>query len=374
MDTLTDIVANTPQTWLATNIAHESGALSKAGAVPYTVVDRGSWQVGLLGVTTLNLTAMNYRAANITVQDPVSAVETYTERLRREYDVDAVIVLSHLGNEHEFVTQLDTTVDAVLGGHNHDLLAMEVDGTLIARPGVNGTHVTEITLDNPGSITHHDVARANRDETISKRLNGYVSRSGLTDPVATVSEPIALDKEAGARGESRIGNFVTDAFRWKTGADVSVIAARMVRTGDILDGTVTPFDLIQIVPFDDQLVILELSGTQLADLFRELPHDDVPTSRDWYFGHVSGATLVWNRANELERMLVDGVPVDATTTYEVATSSYFVETDHIFTSITNNDVIDSYGPQYEALVDYAATIGINPKIEGRIVRSSESRR
>lgn len=372
LETLTNIITNTPQTWLATNIDHKSGVLSEAGAVPYTVVNCGSCEVGLLGVTTPELSDMNHRASQISVQDPISAVETYTKRLRRSRNVDAVIVLSHLGNEREFATQLDISVDAVLGGHNHDQLATEVDGTIVARPGVNGTHVTDIRLKHPRSITHHPVARANRNEAISKRINAYISSSGLSDTVATVPEPITLDKKAGSRGESRIGNFVTDAFRWKTGADVAVIAARMIRTGETLEGEVTPFDLIKIAPFDDQLVVLDLPGCQLIDLFRELRHETVPTLRDWYFGHVSGATLVWNQADELDRILVDGATLDATATYEVATSSYFVQTNHIFTTLKKPDVIDSFGPQYDALVEYAETNGIEPEIEGRIIRSDYS--
>lgn len=372
VDTLAEVVTESPQTWLATNVAHETGVLSNAGAESYIVVDRGATTVGVLGVTTPKLPKMNHKASSVCVRDPVSAVEEYAHRLRSNYDVDAVIVLSHLGNERNFVERLDTSVDCVLGGHNHDTISTTVDGTLVARPGVNGTHVVEMTLGDQPVVTHHSVADTARNPTILTTFREYLAMTGLTDTVAAVSDPITLKKAAGARGESRIGNFVTDAYRWQSGADVALIAARAIRSGDILAGDVTPFDLIKLVPFDDRLVVLELSGSRLIDSFRELAHEDAPTMRDWYFGHVSGAELVWSREHGLDRVQVVDSPVDASATYEVATSSYFVETDHIFSAFGEADVVESCGTQYEALVNYADIHGIDPELEGRMVRPDES--
>lgn len=371
IDTLADIIAISPQTWVSTNLKHKTDRLTNAGVRPYTVVHTGDTSVGILGVTTPKLPAMNHHATDVEVRDPVETIEDHAARIRARHDVDAVVVLSHLDAERALATQLDAPVDAILGGHDHDPISAVVDGVPVARPGANGSHVIELELGDSPEIARHHVGDASPHSGVRNALQEYITDAGLNESIATVSEPVSLQKAAGAQGESRIGNFVTDAYRWVAGTDVAVLAARAIRTGDFLTETVTPFDLINVVPFADDLVVLELTGNKLAEVFRDLDHRDAPTMRDWYFGHVSGAELVWEEPRTLEHATVDGSPLDPAETYELATSSYYVETDHIFTALDKVNVIERMGPQYDSLVDYTRECGINPEIEGRIVRPGD---
>lgn len=372
METIRNVVASSPQVWVNSNLDHPSGVLEHAGAARHTTVERGSVTVGFVGVTTPDLPEMNHHASSLRVQDPVSTVNEYVPRLRATRGVDFVVVLSHLGTEEEFVESIDVDVDAVLGGHNHEPLATVIDGVPVSRPGANGTHVVEVTLGRSPAVTLQPVSRTPPDTDTRKRIERFISRTGLNKPIATVSEPISLEKEHGARGERRIGNFVTDAYRWRAQADEALLAARAVHTGDRLEGEITPFELTNVIPFNDSLVSVELSGESLLEAFQELDHADAPTLRDRYFGHVSGAELVWNRHRTLESVAVDGEPVDPSATDAVATTSYFVQTGHIFSAFGTEDVVDSVCPQHEAVLEYAREDGIEPTIEGRIVRPDEA--
>lgn len=367
---LAEIIEASSHTWLATNLTTPMGELAEAGATESVVVDIPAGRVGLVGVTTPDLPEMSDRASDVLVADPAAAIEATVQDLRTEADPDYVVVLSHVGAEVALADELTVAVDAILGGHVHDRLAKTVDGTAIGRPGPNGDVLVDVALGGEPSIELRDVTALEPDPDVRATLETAVEETGLTEPVATVEEPIPLDREASGRGESRAGNLLTDALRWATGADVGIVAARALRTRQPLEGEVTAFDLIQSMPFDDELVLAELSGEQLWDLFLELDHTDAPTMRDWYFGHVSGAELHFDGNDALVAARVHGEPLDPEATYAVATSSYYIDTDHIFSTIGPDDVVSTHGSTYEGFVEYARQEGIDPTIEGRIVRDA----
>ena len=371
IDTLAAVIRASPQTWLTTNVTDASGVLAAAGAQNSTVVDVPAGRIGFVGVITPNLPEMSDQATGIEVTDPTAAVETTVRTLRATDDVDYVVILSHVGNEAELAATLGVSVDAVLGGHSHEALATTVDGTLVGRPTVNGHHLVDVRLGESRSITHLAVEEFNPDPTVRHTLQGTIDEHGLATPVATVTDPLTLDREASALGESRAGNFVTDAIRWAAAADVGLMSARAIRSREPLVGDVTALDLIQIAPFDDELVVLDIPGDRLESVVAELDHSVASTMRDWYFGHVSGATLEWSAHGTLDTILIGGEPVDPSRSYTVATTSYLVETDHIFSSFGPEDVVASRGAFYESLVDFARTDGVNPHLEGRIVRPDQ---
>ena len=65
---------------------------------------------------------------------------------------------------------------------------------------------------------------------------------------------------------------------------------------------------------------------------------------------------------------VGGLPADDDARYRLAVSAFLLETDAEFPTLTGRDPLARYGPQHEVLVDYARTVGVEPTVEGRIVR------
>ena len=65
---------------------------------------------------------------------------------------------------------------------------------------------------------------------------------------------------------------------------------------------------------------------------------------------------------------VGGVPIDPEAQYAVATPEYLLHSDHEFPTLTERHRIGETGIQYEVLAAYAREHGIDPVIEGRIVR------
>ncbi|MFC7115282.1 5'-nucleotidase C-terminal domain-containing protein [Natronoarchaeum sp. GCM10025703] len=165
-----------------------------------------------------------------------------------------------------------------------------------------------------------------------------------------------------------MGNFVADAYRWSTGADIGLQNGGGIRDGEPLSGNVTVADLIGIVPFEEATVVAELNGAELLDICREASGQRLDIGDpDWWHAHVSGAEIVWHRADDrLVEASVNGNPVDPEGTYTLATSSYLAVTDEEFPTLTEAHVVSEGPVQYDVLVEYAGEVGIQPSMEGRI--------
>ncbi|WP_123538372.1 bifunctional metallophosphatase/5'-nucleotidase [Halosimplex salinum] len=374
IDALLSVVADSPQPWLCANATRDGDPFAAAqGASPWTVVDAGGRRVGLLGVAHPETAEINPNAAPVEFTDPVPAARTAVEALRGE-GVDRTVVVSHLGDDTDLARAVDA--DLILGGHDHERRVDRVDGTLVCRPGGTGRYLLEVSFegDRP-TATHHAVDDTSVDNgpvatDVADAIRERMAATGLSDAVATAVDPVPCDMRACKRGESRIGNLITDAHRWKTGADVAVNSGGGFRRRPPLAGEVTAFDLVSVAPYAADLCTLRIDGAALLDTLGALALDSAPDDLPrWHFGHVSGASVVWDdAADELRAARVDGDPVDRNATYEVATTRFFVDSDALFPSLDPANVVERHGPQYEAVVEYVRDCGLDPELGDRIRR------
>ncbi|MFQ6038731.1 MAG: bifunctional metallophosphatase/5'-nucleotidase, partial [Candidatus Aminicenantales bacterium] len=85
----------------------------------------------------------------------------------------------------------------------------------------------------------------------------------------------------GPEVESALGNWITDAMRWRTGADVGLQNTGGIRD-DIHAGPISREDIFRVSPFRNTVVVFSLSGQQIKDL---LEHD---IEKGWDRLQVSG--------------------------------------------------------------------------------------
>ncbi|MFC7046421.1 bifunctional metallophosphatase/5'-nucleotidase [Halobacteriaceae archaeon GCM10025711] len=370
LDRTRELVRDSPQTWVSANV-HLNGSRfgNDDGVVPHTVVERNDTRVGVFGVTDADTPAMNPTAADLRLTDPHEAAARAVDALRDE-GVDHVVALSHLGRgDEELAVEVD--VDAVLGGHVHSERVERVNDTLLTRPGANGHVLLELVFENGDvDVVRHEVADAPLDESVADALRDRMAAAGLDDVVGHAPEPLERSSRTVYRGESRIGNFVADAYRWAADADVGLQNSGGIREGPALDGAVRVRDLISVVPFDEPVAVAELTGAELRELLRQGSGRNLGFGEpEWWHAHVSGASLVWDHTHgELEDVRVAGEPVDPDATYTVATTDYLFFTDHEFPVLTTDHRVARLDTQYEVLAAYAREFGVEAGIEGRIRR------
>jgi 2',3'-cyclic-nucleotide 2'-phosphodiesterase (5'-nucleotidase family) len=136
--------------------------------------------------------------------------------------------------------------------------------------------------------------------------------------VGTLAGP--LDRGEKNATESTLGNFASDAMRSETssvvGRRIDVCFQNMGGLRRNLDaGPITEGDLVEVMPFDNSVVVFELDGAALAALL-----DRVSERRD----PVSGARFR-REGRSAKDINVGSAPLDPQETYVVCTNDYVFE-------------------------------------------------
>ncbi|GAB7017490.1 bifunctional metallophosphatase/5'-nucleotidase [Halostagnicola bangensis] len=363
-----EIVRNSPQQWVSANVIRNGDTFgAEEGVKPWTTVERNGTTIGITGVTTQQTGSLNPMATGVGFRDPIDAADEAVAELRAA-GAEIVVICSHLGGaDGDLARAVDA--DVILGGHVPSTRLERIEGTLLTRPGDGGSAIVDVTIESEpdskivrtdGYEPAPDVVEAFRELEVS---------AGLNDVVATVDDPIERTESTLFGGESRVGNFVADAYRWETGADVAVQNSGGIRSGASLEGEVTASDLISLIPFDEPIAIAELTGEQLAAVFDDAAGLDLGFAEPgWWHAHVSGISLEWERENhEVTIQRVNGEPFDSDAMYELATSNYLFHTDDEFPALGAADRTETTeSTQYEVLLEYARECGIDPSVDDRV--------
>jgi len=362
-DALRGVVADSPQQWTLANVSLDGQRFgTEAGVEPGVLVDAADAAVGFVGVLDPATTEMTPGTDALAFSDPVDAVAR-TEPGLREAGAGFVVALAHTNDDDARSIAADTGVDAVLAGHSHHQHATAIGGTPLTRPGATGSYVYEVDLD-AGDVTCHDTGTADPDPTVEAALRDRIADNGLDEVVAHVEEPISRDRERRLGGEWRLGNFVADAYRWKTGADAALQNGGGIREGPPLSGDVTVADLVSVSPFEEPVVVASVTGRELRSVVAEADGRAVDGLNDYWYGHVSGMRVA--AENGRYEPYVDGQPVAGDDRYTLAVPNYLLITDLEFPTLTESHAVERYDLQYEVVVEYARESGIDARLEGRI--------
>lgn len=134
----------------------------------------------------------------------------------------------------------------------------------------------------------------------------------------------------GGMGAGSLGNFVADGMRWqaslKSGQpiDLALMNGGGIRRNSISEGELRARDIFEMLPFENALVTVELTGEQLIRLLKM-----IVSSREAQ----SGARIVYftkpDKTNEIESMKLrtpgGEKDIDQQATYRVVTIDYLVK-------------------------------------------------
>ena len=217
-------------------------------------------------------------------------------------------------------------VDAWFGGHSHNQVVDEVGGEPILIAGSQGqaVGVCDLTVD---PVRGRVVERRARlvttyadevipDSAMAARVGFWNSRVA-----AIAAAPLARGARAigRGRGESALGDLVTDAMRAAGGADVAFQNSGGLRA-DLAAGPITRGSVYEVMPFDNTLVTLTMTGAELRRMIVDgLKRNSVPIE--------SGLRIRYDAsAPEEQRLqsltLADGSPLDDARRYKVAVNNF----------------------------------------------------
>ncbi len=301
--------------------------------VPYQVFDVEGLKVAVIGCIQLspqgipsthpdNLKGISFK--------PAEEVIPQYEWLSKE--CDATILLSHLGYPDDIkMAEKFPWLDLIIGGHTHtQLKGDEVKNGVLITQNKNKFHrVTYITLTvEDGKVVdkkaeYIDVKKHPKSvKLVEEMIRFYNDNPTLRRVLATADAPFEVREE--------LGCMMCDAFMAGTGAEIAVENQGGVRIDSHAQGDITVRDVLEMDPFDNHAVILELTGDEIARMMLSYCHN-VLHSFPYVGGMRCEITLDKDpdKIKSIKLLTLSGKRLNMKKKYKVVTNSYIPATSEI---------------------------------------------
>jgi 2',3'-cyclic-nucleotide 2'-phosphodiesterase (5'-nucleotidase family) len=341
-DSLKALIGKMAMPVLAANIYGPDGK-----HVPWTkqriIKEVAGVRFGIFGLLTVHMDKLAFpkNIAGLTFRREVDEARDQVAALKKE-GADVIIAVTHVGFEapdkpsyegDQTIAREVEGIDLIVGGHSHTALTHPwrdpAHGTLIVQAGSYLTKAGRATLKiDPAT---HRVASSS-DELVVLRpdrgedpaVKAIVDRreADVGETFKLVVATASADLNRGAPdAESGLGSWMADCYKDATGADVAFQNGGGMRS-DIAAGPVTLRALFSVMPFDNSLVKLKMTGAQV----RAALDRGVGAGR---MVQVGGVAARYHRAKPRGERLVSatvgGLPLDDAKTYAVATLDFLVD-------------------------------------------------
>ena len=437
---LADMLAQARFPVLAANLDAARDKRLEGLIKPFLVREINGQKIGVIGLVTPETPRISSPGGELFFHD-IFMDTRRTIRKLEEMGIDRIIVLSHLGYEHDLALAAKVAgIDLIVGGHSHTVLGNgEIAGIRPQGPyptritGPSGAPVLvvqswewakmvgvlDLTFNARGEVAsfqgrpaliigdslrqkqddgkYHEVDSEKKtgfvrlvesmpeieivseDPDVLARLSGY--RAGLESfrekIVARVDVDLLHVREPGLHpgtgrnlpDGSMIAPLVAEAMLWKVdsqgGSDVSAVIwnAGGVRI-DLPRGDLSVGEIYNLLPFEDSLVILELTG---AEIRMALEHGVGRGSGA--FPYVAGFRYAADASrlagSRIVRIAVrnkqnDFVPVEDDRSYRVVVNSFLASGGDAYAVFKNASRYryDTGFTDTEAFIEFAAHVGV----------------
>ncbi len=404
LETLQTRMAQANYPILVANIFNEGTDTRPDWAKPTTMLTIKGRQVGVIGVTSKDTPTivMAGNTVGLEFREVGPIVTQLTAELRAQ-GADIVVVLAHMPDVYggkvsgEMATVAQPGVDLIISGHSHSGYSDVINGVPITQAYSSGTAigVSDLRYDR----VNHNIATSilkvvttyNKDlsgNDIGQNAEIAALVKNYQDQIASIVNEVKakttgmISRTVNPSGKSPMGNLIADAQAWKGGTQIAFMNPGGVRADITYAGyphDVTYGDFLIVQPFDNKLVTLSLTGSQIYDLLEQ----QFVVNRILL---VSGIKYTYNKALSAgsritSLTLTDGTPIvkDATP-YTITCNEYIATGGDGFSVFLSGANVTRIGvSDLDALIDFVqfkygvppANTPIDPSvypaIEGRIV-------
>ena len=353
---------------------------------PYVIHQYGDKKVAFVGASTPETMILEgysfYDTNGILLYD--LKPKTFYELVQKAVDnaraegADYVVLLSHVGettqslgfNSHLLVNHT-RGIDVVLDGHSHEIFenakATNLDGKeiTVTQTGTQFAYIGKLLITPDGRMTTQlikgsDIAYENARITAVTDSIRQMVKAVTSEVVAHSDYRLVVSDENAqwiVRGEeTNAGDLVADAYRYAMKADIGFENGGGIRN-DIMAGDISYGDIIGMLPYDNTLRRIAVTGTQLKTMLERCTAL-VPVL-DGNFPQCSGLRFTIHSkrhtVSDIEVLQADGsyAPLDMNHTYSVALTNYNHDAGGFFDCFKKCAVLqESSLRYYEALSGY----------------------
>jgi len=302
--------------------------------VPTQVFDVEGLKVGVIGCIQLSPAGIPSthpdNLEGITFKPAEEIIPQY-ESLSKECDV--TILLSHLGYPDDIkMAEKFPWLDLIIGGHTHtQLTGKEVKNGVLITQNRNKLHrVTYITLTvENGKVVdkkaeYIDVRKFPKTvKVVEEMIRFYNDNPTLRRVLAIADTPFENREE--------LGCMMCDAFMAETESEIAIENPGGVRLDALPQGDITVRDVLEMDPFDNHAVVLELTGEEIAHMMLTYCHNTLHS-----FPYVGGMqceiTLEKDfpeKIKSIKLLTLNGKKLNMKKKYKVVTNNYVPATSEI---------------------------------------------
>ncbi|GHB69285.1 bifunctional metallophosphatase/5'-nucleotidase [Persicitalea jodogahamensis] len=319
--------------WVIANMQLRQGnkavPFSKDGANFPTslVLDNGKVRVGIFGI------CIPVNKEYVQVTDPFDAARREYEDLKNR--CDAVVALTHLDvvDDQRMAEQIPG-LTLIMGGHDHDHMQLKVGSTVVAKADANAKTVyihrlhfnrknqlinLESELKTIDETTPEDPATAALVTKWQTIANESFREQGF-DPnevVYTTPEPWDGLEATVRREHGTLTTLIAESmFQAFPGSDLAVFNGGSVRVDDVLEGPISQYDIVRILPFGGGIKQVNMTGDLLHKV---LEAGRLSRGKGGFLHHANV-----RYADDSRTWYIAGQPLDQTRTYQVVLPEFLL--------------------------------------------------
>lgn len=345
---ITALIQESKFSILAANLREKATGLLPAGVQAARVFNVDGIKVAVIGLANNHpsqptqkytfikpLTALSKALQEVEKQDPaVLIVIVHDSFVDYQHDI-----LPYMG---QIAKRFPGRVQVVLGGHAHKIVNEYLESTLYVESGAHLEAVSKITVnvdDETGKflsaqakLISLNVDEVGQDKTIAK-LAEELREPGLDNEVAVITKRLSKRPILPNTLDGELDDWLADEGRKITKTEIFIHNTGGTRM-DLLPGSLTRRQLIDLFPFNDVLISMEVPGYTLQKFIKS---GLVPWNKYTYSGiTVSFDKIGPNRVKNLQ-IKINGKPLEKRQIYRVGTNSYIAR-QALFTDLPQKQV------------------------------------
>ena len=378
-------------TWLNANVVDTKTGKLFADTPQFVIRSIGGVKIGLIGLLLPETKETSSMEAHLNVTDFCATARDLVPKMR-EAGANVIVGITHLFMQQDKKLAGCADFDLILGGHEHTLLQSSANGTPIFKMWADAREVGKFDFfidKKTGKLQSMDweiIPVTDAIPDAPEFVPVFAKYKDLLEKLAVKVGATAVELDALSHSvrtkETNIGNFIADAYRNAANAEVALVNGGSIRADlTYSPGPLTMRDVLSMLPFNNPIVKVEVSGKLLGDILEHGVARSAEDNEPGRFPQVSGVSFKFDNrklpGQRVSDIMVRGRPLDEKKTYTLATSDFLVSRGGDgYTMFKDAKVLipADKAPKdsdvFEQAIRTAPNSTISPRLEGRITRIS----
>ncbi|AFM41799.1 5'-nucleotidase/2',3'-cyclic phosphodiesterase-like hydrolase [Desulfosporosinus acidiphilus SJ4] len=365
IDSQNAVIKGTSIPVLACNIYSKTTGHPVSYSKPDIMLEKDGVKIGLIGAVDnlefpTSITPGLIKDVNF--KDPAPIINQLAKDLRNQ-GAQIVVVVAHMGasqdkngtvsgNLIDMVKQL-SGVDAVFGGHTHTIVTTKVNNIPVGIGNAYGKGFLDlkVTLNSDGTVSagnmiyNDDTVMYKADNpAVDSEVKAIVTKASkdvgptFNEVVGTASLNLTREQSAMPFGDSLLGNWSSQAIKDTAQTDFAFMNNGGLRV-DLPKGDITVSDVWALMPFDDTIYTMKMTGAQIKAVLEDAVQDGGLGIQ------IAGLSFAYDPSKPSMNRVISikssgGIPIELSKSYTVATNDFMADGGDKFIGFNDPSIVN----------------------------------